>query len=119
MPPRPHKPCRKAGCRSLTTNSHGFCDAHVEYAKQSWSKADTERENSSKRGYNRRWRKARLTFLSSHPLCAECQRKGRIQEATVVDHIVPHRGDSVVFWDSSNWQPLCASCHSRKTARGE
>jgi 5-methylcytosine-specific restriction protein A len=22
-----------------------------------------------------------------------------------------------LFWDSSNWQPLCHECHSSKTAR--
>lgn len=36
--------------------------------------------------------------------------------ANVVDHIKPHRGDKVLFWDSANWQPLCKECHDRKTA---
>jgi 5-methylcytosine-specific restriction protein A len=22
-----------------------------------------------------------------------------------------------LFWDQSNWQPLCHTCHSKKTAR--
>jgi 5-methylcytosine-specific restriction protein A len=35
--------------------------------------------------------------------------------ATAVDHIQPHRGDYELFWDSDNWQPLCATCHGRKT----
>lgn len=37
-------------------------------------------------------------------------------DATEVDHIKPHRGDMVLFWDESNWQGLCRSHHSRKTA---
>lgn len=39
--------------------------------------------------------------------------------ATVVDHIIPHRGDlsSAAFWDETNWQPLCKRHHDRKTAR--
>ncbi|WP_233882799.1 HNH endonuclease [Brevibacillus laterosporus] len=37
--------------------------------------------------------------------------------ATVVDHIVPHKGDKTLFWDRKNWQPLCEQCHNRKTAR--
>jgi 5-methylcytosine-specific restriction enzyme A len=57
------------------------------------------------------WRKARLGFLAEHPLCARCG-----APATVVDHIVPHRGDPAIFWDRTRWQALCASCHSRKTA---
>lgn len=56
-------------------------------------------------------------FLQSHPLCAECRKLGRYTKATVVDHIVPHRGDQKLFWDRSNWQPLCKACHDQKTWR--
>ena len=31
------------------------------------------------------------------------------------DHIVPHRGDMRLFWDESNWQPLCKRHHDVKT----
>ncbi|MGM9590559.1 MAG: HNH endonuclease signature motif containing protein, partial [Faecousia sp.] len=43
---------------------------------------------------------------------------GRLTPATVVDHIIPHRGDRKLFWDESNWQPLCKDCHNRKTGTG-
>jgi len=36
--------------------------------------------------------------------------------AGVVDHIVPHKGDADLFWQRTNWQPLCKPCHDRKTA---
>ena len=39
------------------------------------------------------------------------------QQMAVVDHIIPHKGDKVLFWDRSNWQPLCKTCHDTKTAR--
>ena len=29
-----------------------------------------------------------------------------------MDHKRPHKGDYNLFWDSDNWQGLCASCHS-------
>jgi 5-methylcytosine-specific restriction protein A len=45
-----------------------------------------------------------------------CEAKGRVTAANVVDHIVDHRGDTKLFWDTSNWQPLCKPCHSEKTA---
>ena len=38
-----------------------------------------------------------------------------ITMATVVDHIVPHRGDQKLFWDRGNWQPLCEHHHNVKT----
>jgi len=41
----------------------------------------------------------------------------RVVAASVVDHIVAHRGDYELMWDSANWQPLCAGCHGLKTAR--
>ena len=44
-------------------------------------------------------------------------RDGKYTQATAVDHIVPHRGDSKLFWDRNNWQPLCKPCHDRKTGR--
>lgn len=31
--------------------------------------------------------------------------------ATVVDHVIPHKGDLGLFWDLTNWQPLCKLCH--------
>lgn len=68
---------------------------------------------ATNRLYGRRWQKARATFLLHHPLCAECAKLGRTTAATVVDHIVAHRGDVQLFWDKANWQPLCAPCHDR------
>jgi len=47
-----------------------------------------------------------------------CQRDGRTNPASVVDHIIPHRGVAALFWDQSNWQSLCKRCHDRKTAKG-
>lgn len=45
--------------------------------------------------------------------------RGRLTPATVVDHVIPHRGDRKLFWDSSNWQPLCVECHNRDKQREE
>jgi 5-methylcytosine-specific restriction protein A len=36
----------------------------------------------------------------------------RVEVATVVDHIVPHKDNLKLFWDKGNWQALCAHCHS-------
>lgn len=69
------------------------------------------------RGYGSRWQRVRRGFLAAHPLCAACAAEGAVREATVVDHIEPHKGDQGLFWDRSNWQPLCKTHHDRKTAR--
>jgi len=39
--------------------------------------------------------------------------------ATVVDHIIPHRGDEALFNDRNNLQSLCAPCHNRRKQRLE
>ena len=60
---------------------------------------------------NVRWRKVAKRLLSLYPLCAFCLKMGRDTPATVVDHIVPHKGNRDLFWDESNLQPLCKKCH--------
>ena len=52
---------------------------------------------------------------AAHPLCVMCDARGITAAASVVDHIQPHKGDPVLFWDQANWQSLCKGCHdSRK-----
>ncbi|WP_084638924.1 HNH endonuclease signature motif containing protein [Haliea salexigens] len=74
------------------------------------------RASSAVRGYGAKWRQARAGYLAKHPICLHCERRGMVTTATDVDHIIPHKGDMRLFWDSSNWQPLCKRCHSTKTA---
>ena len=61
-----------------------------------------------------RYAKRRLAFLARHPLCAECERRGRITGAVELDHIVPVEAGGA-FWDEANWQGLCRDCHEAKT----
>lgn len=101
------RPCKHSGCNALTIN--GYCNKHI-------TDKSGARYSASARGYGRKWQKARAEFLSAHPYCAECERNGVRTPATEVDHNVPHKGNQRLFWDQSNWQALCHSCHSRKTA---
>ena len=73
----------------------------------------TDKRKTAERGYGWKWQQARKTFLSrpENVLCRMCQAEGRVEVATVVDHVIPHRGDQTLFWDSSNWQPLCKMHH--------
>lgn len=57
-----------------------------------------------------RWKQRRLAQLREHPLCGMCASKGRVTVATVVDHIVPHRGDWNAFW-LNKCQSVCKPCH--------
>lgn len=73
---------------------------------------DPQRQSAHRRGYTRRWQRARLAFLSAHPLC-EIQGQDCTRLATVVDHRQPHRGNVALFWDQANWQAACKPCHDR------
>jgi 5-methylcytosine-specific restriction protein A len=78
-----------------------------------------DKRGSTARGYNYEWQLARLEFLALNPLCAMCYPKGTIAQARIVDHIEPHNGDPVKFWDRTNWQGLCLHCHNAIKQRME
>lgn len=115
MPMKPRRPCRYPGCPNLCENGV-YCEKHAEHNPSRIY--DRRRGSATERGYNAEWRVARRSFLSAHPLCVECMKENRLTAATVVDHIIPHRGDMKLFWDESNWQPLCKICHDKKTGSG-
>ena len=112
-PRRPASPCTQPGCPALV-DSGGRCPIHK---RQQYRAQDQQRGTSTERGYNSRWQRARARYLRRHPLCVECLKADRVVAAALVDHIIPHRGNKRLFWDESNWQSLCASCHDSKRGR--
>ncbi len=108
MPNKPLRPCKRAGCAALTSNT--YCEAHRP-------KQIDNRLSAAHRGYTSKWSKARKTYLAKRPWCEECERQSKRAPAAEVDHIIPHCGDMVLFWSKNNWQGLCKSCHSTKTAQ--
>lgn len=77
-----------------------------------------DRKRSADLYHTTRWTKLSRRYRMAHPLCAECQRNGRIEPATCVDHIVPWPvcGEQG-FFDESNLQPLCNKCNHDKGQR--
>lgn len=108
MPRRPDTPCKYPGCARLVPYGSKYCAEHAPLHRQ-------EQRTTTEKGYGTRWQKESRAFLRANPLCIRCKAQGRYTKATVVDHIVPHRGDPILFWDRSNWQPLCKECHDHKT----
>ena len=105
---RPLRPCRKSGCGALTRE--GYCEVHGAYREQ--------RELWHKLYNTQLWREyLRPGQLIAEPFCRVCARAGRRVRATVVDHILPHRGDMARFRDVGNLQSLCKRCHDAKTMR--
>jgi 5-methylcytosine-specific restriction protein A len=104
-------PCGYPCCPALTQER--YCSKHKRMVRKQY---EQNRGSSYQRGYDHRWRKRRLSFLKEHPLCVACLKEDRTTPASVVDHIHPHKGETTLFWDESNWQALCKPCHDRKTA---
>ena len=58
-----------------------------------------------------RWRSIRRQQLRLQPLCKLCADRGLIVAAEVCDHVTPHKGDELLFFNGP-FQSLCASCHN-------
>lgn len=80
---------------------------------------DARRGSAASRGYDADWRRCRAAFLLKHPLCLFCETAGRVEEATVVDHIISIEDRPDLRLDWSNLRPLCKPCHDRRTARDQ
>lgn len=108
---KPLRPCRHPGCSALTRE--GYCPKHKP------AKAP-RRASAEYHGWYSLpiWTDdLRPAQLLREPFCRECAARGVRTRATVVDHIVPHRGEWAMFTDRGNLQSLCKICHDRKTAR--
>lgn len=106
--------CRHPGCGKAIARP-GYCDNHQNDARQ-WDNNKRAAARQQKRTLSTNstiWRRLRDQVLREQPLCAECHRNRRITEASVIDHVNGDATDN----RRENLQALCASCHSRKTAR--
>lgn len=112
----PAKPPRICGCGRRVPGGER-CQCQQAADRQRKARYDATRPSAAARGYDGKWRKERVVYLAANPNCRRCG-----EPATVVDHIIPHRGDFAkggLFWRRSNWQPLCKPCHDRAKQAAE
>ena len=108
MPTKPKHPCAQPGCPELVESGQKYCEKHRKMHPEDMRPA-------YRRGYDAKWRRFRSWYLATHPFCVECYKRGKLVEATVVDHIQPFRGDEKLQYDLDNLQSLCKACHDKKT----
>jgi 5-methylcytosine-specific restriction protein A len=106
----PRKQCTYPGCPEIVVS--GRCKKHQKIKNK---EKYISRDKTYQHMYNYRWNKYSAARLRSHPLCAECLKRGKTTRATVTDHVVPHKGRVEIFWDKTNHQSLCETCHNKKT----
>ena len=89
------------------------CDTeHSEYAM-----ALVRTSRSYHNLYNtKHWRRLRYYQLLKHPLCALCLPIGIMTPAKIVDHVTPHKGNEILFYNADNLQSLCKQCHDKAKA---
>jgi len=73
---------------------------------------DADRRKLAWRGwYNLAvWKRRRADQLAEEPLCARCYSQGIITEATVANHVKPHRGNWELFING-RLESACKPCH--------
>lgn len=107
------KPPRFCTCGNIVPHGQ-LCECQEKTKRERNARHDARRPSAAHRGYNHEWREARADYLQAHPTCRLCG-----NPASLVDHIIPHRGDKRLFWTRANWQPLCTPCHSSTKQRQE
>lgn len=75
-----------------------------------------KKETGRTKGYSVEWEKYRWRFLHHNPRCYACGRD-KTSMSIHIDHIVAHKGNEELFWNETNYIPLCHSCHSIVTGR--
>lgn len=64
-----------------------------------------------------RWKRLRNWFITTHPICEECNKQGIVTPATDVHHIIPFLTGKTeqerwkLFLDDNNLMSLCSKCH--------
>jgi 5-methylcytosine-specific restriction protein A len=72
-------------------------------------------KSGSNRIRGRKLQEIRKRHFEQFPLCVDCQKQGRINIATELDHIIALTNGGTDADD--NRQGLCSECHAAKTAR--
>ena len=106
--------CAEHGCKTLV--KRGRCEEHKRVPASLY---DAKRGTAHQRLYTKQWARYSQMRLQRYPLCANCEEQGKLTSATVTDHKIPHRGDVNLFWDPTNHQSLCTTCHNAKTRSGQ
>lgn len=76
------------------------------------------RSTSSKFYRSKAWRDCRLHYLSGHPLCERCLKRGEVRAAAIVHHKIYLDNNKVqnpeLALCDDNLEALCLDCHNKE-----
>ncbi|MBL0937178.1 MAG: HNH endonuclease [Rhizobiaceae bacterium] len=102
------RPPRLCSCGTIVpADQRCACQITADRARK--ARHDRRRPSARQRGYTSAWQKARAAFLRMYPYC---RHNGCGRAATIVHHVIPHKGNDRLFWDRCNWMPVCQPCHN-------
>lgn len=107
MPPRAQSICTYPGCSAFADSKTRRCDSHPPVWERKGAAAPD-------RVRGRPLQRMRAALFSENPLCVECEKTGRVELATIRDHVIPLAEGGAD--DKANSQGLCVTCHDIKSS---
>lgn len=113
------KVCVAAGIRDLavTGRANGVVHAAAPLSEQQMRRTKVAANRASSLYSSCAWKESSRAYLVANPFCVRCEEESRLVLADCVEHLVPHCGHKSLFWDRSNWQPLCQSCRDKRIVK--
>lgn len=104
----------------MPSRAPSFRPSYQPDAAERERRYDAERNAKPWRQWYRtsRWLDIRANQLRRFPHCSMCLDAGNRVQASVCDHVTPHRGDPILFWFGP-FQSLCAHHHNSAKQRIE
>lgn len=132
MPNAPRKECATPGCVGTADARERWCET-CRTLNEHTTAAIAKRPTANERGYSARWQRYTKRYLAANPFCVDPHgaHAADYVRADVVDHKIAPRTalDGLplnvnpkpleyhkLFWNPANHQPVCTTCHNRKTA---
>lgn len=106
MPSKPFRLCPR--CNQRVQGPCEQCNKQREVQYDKW------RGTAASRGYDARWTEYSKARLAQYPLCARCEREGRLEAAVLTGHKVPGWKNMDLFWEPDNHESLCAACNRKQ-----
>jgi len=93
----------------------GSLSPSIGYAPQDERERNTQRDQNQpwRRWYKTaRWQKLRWSVLVRDRFrCSRCGKLDGNTSQLVANHKRPHRGNELMFWDDTNIETVCKTCH--------